>query len=335
MPSLKPYHTFGLDIQAHSILEIKSRSDCEDYIKLPNPKYLIGGGSDVFFSADFKGTIAIMKTKGIQIDEDENNYLVEAQGGENWHNLVEFLLNHNIPGLENLALIPGTCGAAPIQNIGAYGREFAHFCNYVEIINRNLQTIRYSVEECNFGYRTSIFKQLSNPNFIISAIGLRIPKKWKPSISYGALKQLENHDNLSAQEIFNTIISIRDSKIPRPEKIGSAGSFFKNPIVAEDIYQRIRMDYPNLPAYPQTDGQYKLAAGWLIEKCNLKGFRLKDAGVYDKQALIIVNYGQAKAEDIIQVVHTVIDRVYHVFGIKLEPEVRIIGETEELDPLQI
>ncbi|WP_308836729.1 UDP-N-acetylmuramate dehydrogenase, partial [Pantoea sp. Nvir] len=257
------------------------------------------------------------------INEQDKAWKLHVGAGENWHMLVEWTLKKGINGLENLALIPGMTGSAPVQNIGAYGMEFKDVCEYVDILNLNTGiTQRLDREECAFGYRDSIFKY--EPYYAIIAVGINLSKQWQPLLTYGDLARL-NPVTVTAFEVFNTICYMRKSKLPETCMTGNVGSFFKNPLVSYEKAEMLKMTYPGIPSYPQVNGKVKLAAGWLIDQCQLKGLRIGGAEVYQKQALVLINVGHATSQDIIELAKTVRFHVGKKFDVWLEPEVRFIG----------
>lgn len=331
MHNLKEYNTFGFNINCLNLIKLTCIEDYKKFISMDKPKILIGGGSDVLFCSNFLGTVAIASNVGFSINNDDNYYYIRAEAGQNWHELISSLVQKGIGGVENLALIPGTCGAAPIQNIGAYGVEFKDVCDYVEVIDMQTQSlVKISAENCNFSYRSSNFKNIWKNKYLITAIGLKLVKQWKPNLNYSIFNEISFSQNITPLDIFKLIIKIRTEKLPNPKKYGNAGSFFKNPIVSSKFYEKLKLKHENVPAYQLDQNTYKISAGWLIEKCGLKGFRDKDAGVYSKQALVLVNYGNASPDDILNLAKKVVSTVYNEFNIKLEPEVRIIDSTEEI-----
>ncbi len=332
--SLKPFHTFGLDVHAKEIIDAQSTEDFlaiwrdDTYEALP--KLIVGEGSNLLFCQDFEGLVVLNRLKGISISETDTHWHLHVAGGENWHELVRWTVEQNMPGLENLALIPGLVGSAPIQNIGAYGVELNDRCEYVDVLHLDTGDIqRLSAHECAFGYRDSIFKQSLKHGYVIVAVGLRLEKAWEPVLGYGALSDLAAQKTVSAQAIFDKVCEIRRAKLPDPYVLGNAGSFFKNPVVAASLGNKIREKYPEMPAYPAGDHQMKLAAGWLIEKAGLKGHKLGGAAVHEKQALVLINTGDASAQDVVQLAKHVVDTVFQSFGVELEHEVRFIGAVEE------
>lgn len=319
-------NTFGIKAKALKVIDVHSVEDIlSAYQKsqaLNCPFLVLGEGSNSLFLEDFAGIIAINKLKGIQILEQADAYLVEVGSGESWQALVPFLLERSIFGLENLALIPGTVGSAAIQNIGAYGVEFKQFAECVQVLEL-ASGKKVSIYDGEYGYRDSIFKHRYQQGFVVTKVRLKLPKNWQPIASYGELKTLAKP--LSAQAIYNKVVATRQAKLPDPKTLGNAGSFFKNPVISTAQAQLLQQTYPNLPIYPQTAQSVKVAAGWLIDQCGLKGKRFGDAIVHEKQALVIVNLGQATAKDIVDLAHFVQQVVFDKFQIPLEREVRFIG----------
>ncbi len=332
--SLKTFHTFGIDVKAKAIVEAHNISDFKAiWTQYPNEtKLLLGEGSNLLFCCDFDGVVVRNCLKGIQVEETKTDYLLEVNGGENWHKLVSWTLSQKMYGLENLALIPGLVGSAPIQNIGAYGVEFADFCQYVDVLMIDTwQTKRLTFKECEFGYRESIFKQALKDKAIITAVGLKLSKTWQPSLDYAPLNQLKNNPDLTPLTVFEAVCQIRKEKLPEPRLLGNAGSFFKNPIVEKALADKLKMQFPTLPCYDYSDTQVKVAAGWLIDKAGLKGVCEGGACVYEKQALVLINQGGASSIDILKLARRVVNEVYQRFGIKLAHEVRFMDAQKETD----
>lgn len=334
--SLQSFNTFGLNVNAFRIETARSKDELCTYwkqaLQQKLPVLILGGGSNVLFiDEDFKGLIIRNMISGIEITEDEQSWELHIGAGENWHKLIEKLLEKNIYGLENLALIPGNVGSAPIQNIGAYGKEFKDVCTYVDIIELdNGYVRRLSNKECMFGYRDSIFKHLYQQGIAIIAVGIQLSKEWKPLLTYGDLAKL-SPESVTPKDIFDTVCHMRSSKLPNPEIVGNAGSFFKNPIVDKQLAQNIKDEFPLCPQYEQSDG-VKLAAGWLIDQCGLKGYQIGGAAVHTKQALVLINKEkQATGQDIVKLATYIRKKVLEQFGVKLEPEVRFIGEYGEIN----
>ncbi len=332
--SLKSFHTFGLKLKAKSIVEAKS---IDDFIHIWShysdlPKLVLGEGSNLLFCCDFEGVIVLNRVRGIILDESEQDYFLHVGSGEHWHKFVTWCLDNSLFGLENLALIPGYVGSAPIQNIGAYGIEFAERCEYVDVLYTDTWEVkRLTCVECNFGYRESIFKHELKNKVIVVAVGFKLSKKWNPRINYGVLKRLENLDNLSPRMVFDAVCKIRQDKLPDPKKVGNAGSFFKNPIVSKTHLETLLPQFPELSYYEQNENEVKVAAGWLIEQAGFKGWCVGGAAVHDKQALVLVNKNNAAPTDVIKLAEKIVSGVFVQFGIKLEHEVRFIGHDQETD----
>lgn len=329
--SLRPYNTFGMDVPAEYFLELDNESllpGITTDILLPKEKRVLGGGSNVLFTKPVPGLVLLNRIKGIEkIKEDEAHVWLRVQAGEVWHELVMYAIAHGWAGIENLALIPGTVGAAPMQNIGAYGVEVKQTIEHVTAWHWDEEVfVTYSNEECRFGYRDSIFKQELKNKVFINAVTFRLNKKPDFNTSYGAIEQeLQKMGiaDLSIKAIADAVIAIRTSKLPDPKKIGNAGSFFKNPTVPLTQYQSLRAVHPAIPSY-QVDAQHvKIPAGWLIEQCGWKGFRRGDAGVHEKQALVLVNYKHASGNEIWELSTEIIASVEDRYGIILEREVQV------------
>lgn len=292
------------------------------------PFIILGGGSNVLFTGNFNGVIIRNAIEGIEvIEEDADSIYIKANAGEKWHDVVLYCVNRNYGGIENLSLIPGTVGAGPIQNIGAYGVELKDVLQEVEAMNiRTLEVRKFSNAECKFGYRDSIFKEEEKGNYIILSVTLKLSKNPKANVSYGTLrKELDDMGitNPTIKDVSNAVIKIRSSKLPDPDKIGNAGSFFKNPVIPTQQFEKIKENYPGVVSFPATDGYIKLAAAWLIEQCGWKGKRIGDAGVHKDQALVLVNYGDATGKEIYELSTQIINSVKEKFGVELEREVNI------------
>ncbi|WP_099289451.1 UDP-N-acetylmuramate dehydrogenase [Erwinia amylovora] len=336
--SLKSWNTFGIDAYAKKITvanSLEALCQCwQQSVQQNEPVLLLGKGSNVLFLGDFVGQVLINRLKGISITETADAWLLHAGAGEDWHQLVETTLDKGIAGLENLALIPGCVGSAPIQNIGAYGVELEQICEYVDIVSLGDGLCqRLSAAECQFGYRDSIFKHRYRDGYAIVAVGFRLRKSWQPVLSYGELRTLDPQA-VTPRQIFNAVCQMRRGKLPDPQITGNAGSFFKNPLVSAQVAAELHNRYPDIPQYPQESGEVKLAAGWLIERCSLKGFRLGGAAVHEKQALVIINAEFASGQDIVNLARTVRQRVAEKFNIWLEPEVRFIAAKGETDAVE-
>ncbi len=331
--ALKPHNTFGLVAEADWGLPFTQLETLRPLLRDPDwgglPRLVLGGGSNVLFTCDFHGLVLINQLQGIERSESADAWHLRVAAGENWHELVCWTLAQGLPGLENLALIPGSVGAAPVQNIGAYGVELCDVCEYVEVYQISTDSLlRLPAAECDFGYRHSRFKQDPGQDHIITAVGLRLPKQWRAVREYGPLRNLPAEAD--ARLIFDTICRLRREKLPEPEQLGNAGSFFKNPTVSRSLADALSADYPGMPRFAAGAEQVKLAAGWLIEQAGLKGFRLGQAAVHAEQALVLVNLGGAAAAELVRLAREVRQRVQARFGIQLEPEVRFIGAEGEI-----
>lgn len=330
--NLKKYNTFGLDINAikgFEITDFAMFSMAFAEIKKSNLPYLVlGEGSDVLFTTDFNGVVLVNKLKGYEFTEDIDYHYVKLQAGENFHNAILTCMKKGIHGLENLALIPGTAGAAPVQNIGAYGVSFSDFCRYVEVLDLLEKRVdRIWAKDCEFGYRSSIFKDSRNKHrYIITAVELKIPKKYILKTEYASLK---DKNIQTPQDLFEIVCQTRKQKLPDPHLIGNAGSFFKNPLVTLELFNELTGIHGQIPSYPAKNGMVKLAAGGLIDHAGCKGIKLGKAGTYENQALVVVNNGGATPEEIVNVARYVQSQVREKYGIALEPEVRIYGRDGE------
>lgn len=337
--SLTPFHTFHLPACAKHIVTVKSADELRREWQRANaenqPVLLLGQGSNVLFLEDFSGTVIINQLHGIEHTQDHDFHYLHVQGGENWHELVKWTLAHGINGLENLALIPGCAGSAPIQNIGAYGVEFEKVCEFVDVLNLHTgETFRLRRDECQFGYRESVFKHQYQHGYAIIAVGLKLAKAWQPVLSYGSLAQLDPQ-TVTAQQIFEEVCAVRSAKLPNPDEFGNAGSFFKNPIISAAEFDRLQAKFATIPHYPQADGSVKLPAGWLIDQCQLKGFQIGGAAVHTQQALVLINREKATGSDVVALAREVRRQVREKFGVEIHPEVRFIGKEGEVDSEQV
>lgn len=330
--SLKKYNTFGIECNAAYFAAAETIEELKELLQWAHLKKLssliLGGGSNVLFTKDVEGLVIRNGISGIEkISEDENHVYLKVGAGVVWHQFVLYCLEHNYAGVENLALIPGSVGASPMQNIGAYGVEIKELFHELTALHKQtLETQTFSNSDCAFGYRESVFKNKYKNEFVITDVTYRLNKVPQFNIGYGAIKQeleLQGAKELSIQAIANAVMAIRSSKLPDPAKIGNAGSFFKNPSIPKDQYQILKSKFPDLVAYENTDGTMKLAAGWMIDQCGLKGYRNGDAGVHDKQALVLVNHGTASGSEIVSLCKHVQSEVFAKFGVELHPEVNI------------
>lgn len=330
--SLKPYNTFGIDLPASEFLEVDSVETLQKILKIREGQeiFVLSGGSNLLLTAPLKTLVLYINMGGKEIlDEDGQTTIIRAMAGENWHDLVLWCLDRGLGGIENLALIPGKCGTAPIQNIGAYGvelRDVFHACEAVEVATGALR--RFSAEDCAFGYRDSFFKQEGKGKYIITSLELKLTRRdHRLSTSYGAIRDELDQRGITTpapRDVAEAVISIRRSKLPDPAVLGNSGSFFKNPVISAEQYEALKEQYPGLPGYPQQEGGVKVPAGWLIEKSGFKGFRSGDAGVHEKQALVLVNYGQASGGELLQLSLRIREKILDTYGIALYPEVNII-----------
>jgi len=331
--SLKPYNTFGIDSSAKFFTSIQSIENIKELLQsaeYKNNKHLIlGGGSNMLLTKNVDAIVVKNNLKGIEIvKETEDSVFVKCAGGEVWHEFVMWCIDKNFGGLENLSLIPGCTGASPMQNIGAYGVEIKDTFYQLEAIHSITgEQKTFSKSECEFGYRESVFKHHFKNQFIITSVTFQLSKKPSFHVEYGAINQeldAMNISELSIKAISQAVINIRSSKLPNPKEIGNAGSFFKNPEVQGNVYENLKINFQNIVAYPLENGNYKLAAGWLIEQSGLKGYRVGDAGVHKLQALVLVNYGGATGNEIYNLSTHVLETVKAKFGVDLEREVNII-----------
>ena len=336
--SLKAYNTFGIDVKAQLFASFGNINELEEALQYRKgistsnviaPLLILGGGSNILFTKDVEGFVLKNELKGIDlINEDADYYYVKANAGETWDALIEYCIANNYAGMENLSLIPGNVGASPMQNIGAYGVEIKDVFCALEAYNINDGVVvKFTVDDCKFGYRESVFKHQLKGQYVILNVTYRLRKNPVFNTSYGAINtELERMGatELTIRNISNAIINIRTSKLPNPKEIGNAGSFFKNPQVSKFRHHVIWEDHPEVVAHKVDEMNYKLAAGWLIEKCGWKGYRKGDAGCHDKQALVLVNYGNAKGEEVLNLSNEIIQSVEEKFGIRLEREVNIL-----------
>lgn len=333
--SLKPYNSFGIDVNASVMYVVRSEEELIEVLSIINPKtaqdlLVLGGGSNILLLNDVSIPIIKNEIKGIDIiDENEDHVLVRSGAGELWHSLVMFCLDRNLSGLENLSLIPGSVGASPMQNIGAYGVEVKdtfYSLTAIDILEKS-KRIFYN-KDCEFGYRESVFKKKLKGQYIITDVTFKLAKKPQLKIEYGAIKEeLARHNNLltyTIRDVSEAVIAIRKSKLPDPKLIGNAGSFFKNPEISLQEFVEIQKLHPEVVAYPIGKQKMKLAAGWLIESCGWKGYREKDSGVHVKQALVLVNYDKASGEELFLLSEKIVKSVQEKFNVLLEKEVNII-----------
>lgn len=332
--SLRPYNTFGIEANARHFCRISSVDQLIELINTPvyknEPHLVLGGGSNVLFTKDYAGLVIKADLKGINIEEEtDDSVLLNVKSGEVWHELVMYCVQRKWGGIENLSLIPGTVGAAPIQNIGAYGVEIKEVIQKVDGIDLMTGEHKsFNNDECHFGYRESIFKYQLKENIFISSVTLSLTKKnHQFNTSYGAITDTLKAMNITQptlKSISDAVIQIRRSKLPDPRVIGNAGSFFKNPTISLTHFENLKKQYPQIPGYHSVNQDVKVPAGWLIEQCNWKGKRINNIGVHTQQALVLVNYGDGKGEEILQLAMQIVSSVKEKFNITLTPEVNLI-----------
>lgn len=331
--SLQNLNTFHIDASAKYYTEASTNEELLDILsdkKMKEEKKLVlGGGSNILFTKNFDGLVIKNSLRGIEVlKEDAHHVWIKVAAGEVWHEFVMFCVGRNLAGIENLSLIPGLVGAAPMQNIGAYGVEVKETCEEVESINIHSQEkMIFSNADCKFGYRESVFKLEWKNEIVITAVTFKLNKIFKPKISYGDIrKTLEEMraDEITIKAVSDAVIKIRSSKLPDPKDIPNAGSFFKNPVVPKKKFDELVSKYPLMPNYPDKNSKVKIPAGWLIEQCGWKGKRIGNTGSHARQALVLVNYGDAKGEEILSIAREIQKSVVEKFGIEIIPEVNIV-----------
>ncbi len=330
--SLRAFNTFGIDVKAQYFAEAHSLDELIELLSGSQFKerLVLGGGSNILLVNDIDAMVIHVGLKGIEVvSETEDVILIKAAAGENWHEFVLWCLEHNCGGIENLSLIPGNVGTAPIQNIGAYGVELKDVFVSCEALNREtLQLRSFSKEDCDFGYRNSFFKQEGRDKYVITSVTLRLTKKeHRIHLEYGAIKQQLKTMGVTTptiQDVSRAVIAIRRSKLPDPAQLGNAGSFFKNPVIDKAYHKKLVERFPTLPYYTVSENKVKIPAGWLVEKAGFKGMRKGDAGVHQHQALVLVNYGDASGKELWQLSQRIQATVKRLFGIELEAEVNVL-----------
>ena len=337
--SLRPYNTFGLDVRARYFARFASADALRQLLKLPRvqaaDKLILGGGSNLLFTRDFNGVVLKNEIRGLEIiseDGDSQTALIRAGAGESWHGLVEYTLDQDLSGIENLSLIPGTVGADPLQNIGAYGAELRDTFDHLEAVEIATGTLRvFTAADCGFGYRESVFKNVLKNQFAVTGVVLRLHRQARANVQYGAitetLAELGIEGEPTPQQVSRAVVHIRRSKLPDPAEIGNAGSFFKNPEIPQGAFDRLKSQYPDLPGYPVPGGM-KVPAGWLIERAGWKGLRRGPGagthGVHARQALVLVNHGGATGSEIQALAEEIIAAVRQQFAVELHSEVNIL-----------
>lgn len=331
--NLKSYNSFSLEVFCTFFVEINSIEDFLSLLKTEvyqnNTKLIIGGGSNILFTQNFEGIVIKNNLKGIEVVHENNNeIIIKAAAGENWHEFVLYCIKKNYYGLENLSLIPGCVGASPMQNIGAYGVEIKDCFFELEATNVvNGEKKVFKKEDCEFGYRESVFKTKYKNQYFISSVSFKLNKNADLNTSYGAIKEqldVMKVKNPTLKDVSNAVIAIRQSKLPNPSEIGNAGSFFKNPEISFEKYKELSNNFKEIVSYPLPSGNFKLAAGWLIEQCGLKGFEKNGAAVHSKQALVLINKNNSSGKAIFELSSYVLQKVFDKFGVTLEREVNII-----------
>lgn len=328
--SLKKYNTFGIDVKASRFLNITSIDVLRETLKTNSSFFILSGGSNILLTDDLDTLVLHIDLKGIEIIKEDDSYAyVKVQAGENWHEFVLWCIANNLGGLENLSLIPGYVGTSPIQNIGAYGVEIKDCfqkLKAIEISTGNRQVFDYS--ECKFGYRNSIFKNSLKGKYIITSVIYKLTKtNHKLNYSYGAIQSELDKRGIktpSIKDISDCVIDIRNSKLPNPKEIGNSGSFFKNPVISTKDFNQLKAQYPKIPSYVISESEVKVPAGWLIEQSGFKGKRYGDAGVHDKQALVLVNHGNATGQEILSLAKQIQQKIKQDFQIDLEIEVNVL-----------
>lgn len=329
--SLKKLNTFGIDVNAKQFIKASTLQELKTICKTIPAKdlFILGGGSNMLLTQDLDQTVVKIELKGIEItDQDAQHVWIKAQAGENWHDFVLWCVARDFGGLENLSLIPGCVGTTPIQNIGAYGVEIKDTFSSCEALHKETaETKTFLLDDCQFAYRDSIFKKELKDQYIITSVTFKLTQNHHQlKTEYGAIQtELEQAGITfpSIQDISNAVIRIRESKLPNPAKIGNGGSFFKNPVIETTHFQQLQTHFPDMPFYKLSETQYKIPAAWLIEQAGFKGIRHGDAGVHNKQALVLVNHGSAKGSEIVTLAQTIQKSVLNTFQIQIEPEVNI------------
>jgi UDP-N-acetylmuramate dehydrogenase len=331
--SLKQFNTFGIEAKARYFVEVKNKTELNEALYDSQfhmmRRLVLGGGSNVLFTKDFDGVVIKVNIKGLKKTKENADFVwVKAGAGENWHDLVLFTIENNWGGIENLSLIPGLVGAAPLQNIGAYGVEIKDTIHEVKALNiPHGETHVFDKNDCQFGYRESIFKNEAKDKYVVLSITLKLAKNPKFHVEYGAIQEVLAQNptqELSIKAVSDAVISIRQSKLPNPAEIGNAGSFFKNPEISTTLFEKLKAEFPEIPSYPINESLVKVPAGWLIEKAGWKGFREGDIGVHSKQALVLVNYGNGTGLQIKDLSEKIQKSILEKFGIKLQVEVNFV-----------
>jgi UDP-N-acetylmuramate dehydrogenase len=330
--TLRAHNTFGFEVSADHLAYLREVNDIPLFVQKALedqlPWQILGGGSNSVMAANLSGYTGLMQIKGRHLlEQTDEHVFIQAMAGEDWHELVAWSLDQGFGGLENLALIPGTVGASPIQNIGAYGLELSQVMESLEAFDtQKKQWVHFSAAQCQFSYRHSIFKN-DPKRYIVSSVCFKLPRVWQPNLSYTELakaffEQTEKKQKITPKDIFQKVCEIRSAKLPDPKVLGNSGSFFHNPIISTSQYQKLQERFPNLVAYPASlsGNDWKLAAGWLIDRCGFKGYRSGHIGVYDKQALVLVNHGGGTGKELLALANEIQAKVFDTFGVQLSIE---------------
>ena len=329
---LKKYNTFGIEAKAKQFVAVHNLAELKSVLEhhIDDKKFILGGGSNMLLTQDIDALVIHVDLKGKKIIKEDDDFVwVESQAGEVWHEFVLWTIDQNFGGLENMSLIPGNVGTTPVQNIGAYGTEIKDTfisCDAMNLLTQEMKT--FTKEECNFGYRESIFKHEAKDKFVITSVVFKLTKRnHKINTSYGDItKELEKQNVAipTLKDVSNAVIAIRQSKLPDPKELGNSGSFFKNPIISKELFEKVQQKFPDVKHFEVSSTEVKVPAGWLIEHAGLKGYRKDDAGVHKNQALVLVNYGNATGQDILALSRYVQKTVFDKYGIAIEAEVNVI-----------
>lgn len=330
--SLKNYNTFGIEAKAEQFIAVHSVAELKNVLEQNklNTKFILGGGSNMLLTKDIEALVIHIDLKGKKIIAEDDDFVwVESQAGETWHEFVLWTIDKNFGGLENMSLIPGNVGTTPVQNIGAYGTEIKDTfisCDALSIANQ--ETKKFTNEECLFGYRESIFKNVAKDQYVITSVVFKLTKRnHKINTSYGDITAelaKNNIINPTLKEVSNAVITIRQSKLPDPKELGNSGSFFKNPILLKSDFEKIHQQFPEMKYYDISETEVKVPAGWLIEQAGFKGKRFGNAGIHKNQALVLVNYGNATGQEILNISKDIQETILNTFGIQIEAEVNVI-----------
>lgn len=330
--SLKKYNTFGIEAKAKQFVAVHNLDELQAVLKnhSSEKKFILGGGSNMLLTQNIDALVIHVDLKGKKVIKEDDNFVwVESNAGENWHEFVLWTINQNYGGLENMSLIPGNVGTTPVQNIGAYGAEIKDTfvsCDAMNIETQEMKT--FTKDECNFGYRESIFKHEAKGKYIITSVVYKLTKhNHKISVEYGDIKSELAKNNISSptiRDVSNAVITIRQSKLPDPKELGNSGSFFKNPVISRELFLKVQEKFPEVKYFEVSPTEVKVPAGWLIEHAGLKGYRKDDAGVHKNQALVLVNYGNATGQDILNLSKYIQKTVFDKYGIAIEAEVNVI-----------